>query len=155
MRSLISISLLTTLLFLSACFPTEVWNPVFTLKQEDVLLPANGIELKIPFTFDCYTKTSRPTEIRQFKCKVSIDENEIEYGVNDVFWQWNWWNGHSLPDALLYISIPKNNSGRIVDIEVFVAVDDLYNRFFEEEDGDVHQWGEWQIVFSGQQDYLR
>ena len=136
-----------------SCFPTEVWIPVFDNTSTTDPIPANGYELIIPFRFDgyTYTKTSRPKEVYQFKCLLTVGDDVTEYGPGEVFWQWNWWDGHSMPDALLYFTISANNSGSIRTITVEVSIDELYNSSFSGDEDDTHLWGEWQTIYTGQQ----
>ena len=134
-----------------SCFPTEVWIPVFDNTTATDFIPANKYELVIPFRFDTYTKTSRPKEVYQFKCLLTVGDDVTEYGPGEVSWQWNWWDGHSCPDALLYLTIPANNTGSIRPVTVEVSIDELYNSSFSGDEDDTHQWGEWQIIYTGQQ----
>ena len=71
-----------------SCFPTEVWIPVFDNTTATDFIPANKYELVIPFRFDgyTYTKTSRPKEVYQFKCLLTVGDDVTEYGPGEVSW---------------------------------------------------------------------
>ena len=144
--------LIWALCCLVGCFPTEVYDPVFDSPSEMGVIPAEGKKLIIPFRYDYHTKTSWPKEIRQFKCLLIIGEDSQELGPDEVFWQREY-REDSPNGAFLSVIIPANESNQTREVVIKVSIDDFYNNSFLGEEGDIHQWGEWQIIFSGIQEH--
>lgn len=143
-------------------WPTDMYAPIFQEASSLEIIPAEGATIAIPYVWEQHTKTDRPSERRFFKCLMTLGAEIIEYSQEDVksyplivyssdgspHYSHTYYDGHSYDDYLLYFTIPENNSGEMRDVIIQVSVDELYSDY---SDTHIPQWGEWQIIYTGQQ----
>ena len=144
---------LLLVILLGGCFPTEYNNPVFQLASTAEVIPANETKLTIPFRWDVQVKTSRPQVWRVFRCMMSIDASSRILESDEYDWYWDYREGWSHGDALLYVTIPENSSGESRDISVYISIDNVYRSKIGKDEWDEedlpYQWGEWQEIWRG------